>query len=231
MIVIITGGSRGIGKATALKFAEAGHHLILCSKSKEHLSKAQTEISSAFPTQVDIFDADLSKKTETAKFASFCLTIGTPDVLVNNAGVYKPGNCFNEAENQMEQMMDLNFFSAYHLTRALVPSMIEKKSGHIFNLCSIASLQSYEGGGSYSVSKFALNGFSQNIRHELKNFGIKVTAVFPGAVHTDTWGDYDNSNHRIMEANDIAEMIFAATKLSKQAVVEEILIRPQLGDL
>ena len=232
MIVIITGGSRGIGKATALKFAEAGHHLILCSKSKEHLLKAQSEISSKYPTiQIDLFEADLSKKTETAKFAAFCLTIGTPDVLVNNAGIYQPGKCFNEEENQMEQMMDLNFYSAYHLTRALVPSMIEKKTGHIFNLCSIASLQAYEGGGSYSVSKFALNGFSQNLRHELKNFGIKVTAVFPGAVYTDTWGDYDNSSNRIMEANDIAEMIFAATKLSKQAVVEEIVIRPQLGDL
>lgn len=232
MIVIITGGSRGIGKATALKFAEAGHHLILCSKSKEHLIKAQTEILSQFPTiQIDIFEADLSKKTETEKFANFCLAIGSPGVLINNAGIYKPGNCYNEEDNQMEQMMDINFYSAYHLTRALVPSMIANKSGHIFNLCSIASLHAYEGGGSYSVSKFALNGFSQNLRHELKKFEIKVTAVFPGAVHTDTWGDYDNSSKRIMEANDIAEMIFAATQLSKQAVVEEIVIRPQLGDL
>lgn len=232
MIVIITGGSRGIGKATALKFAEAGHHLILCSKSKEHLLKAQSEIITQYPIiKIDLFEADLSKKSEIIKFAALCLTIGTPDVLINNAGIYQPGNCFNETDNQMEQMMDLNFFSAYHLTRALVPSMIEKKSGHIFNLCSIASLHAYEGGGSYSVSKFALNGFSQNLRHELKNHGIKVTAVFPGAVYTDTWGDYDNSSNRIMEANDIAEMIFAATKLSKQAVVEEIVIRPQLGDL
>ena len=123
--------------------------------------------------------------------------------MVNNAGIYKHGKCIDEEDNQMEQMLAINFFSAYHLTRALVPKMIEKKSGHIFNLCSIASLQSYEGGGSYSISKFALNGFSQNLRHELKNFGIKVTTVFPGAVHTDTWGDYDNSKHRIMEANDI----------------------------
>lgn len=232
MIVIITGGSRGIGKATALKFAAAGHHLILCSKSKEHLVKAQTEISSQFPTiQIDIFEADLSQKTETENFAKFCIAIGSPDVLINNAGIYKPGNCYNEEDQQMEQMMDINFYSAYHLTRALLPSMIEKNSGHIFNLCSIASLQAYEGGGSYSVSKFALNGFSQNLRHELKNYGIKVTAVFPGAVYTDTWGNYDNSSKRIMEANDIAEMIFSATQLSKQAVVEEILIRPQLGDL
>lgn len=232
MIVIITGGSRGIGKATALKFAEVGYHLILCSKSKENLESAQKEITTKFPqVGVDIYAADLSVKTETEQFAKFCLSIGTPDVLLNNAGIYEPGKCFDEANNHMEKMMDINFYSAYYLTRALLPSMVSKKSGHIFNMCSIASLHAYEGGGGYSVSKFALNGFSQNLRHELKNFGVKVTSVFPGAVHTDTWGDFDNSQKRIMEANDIAEMIFACTKLSQQAVVEQIVIRPQLGDL
>jgi len=128
-------------------------------------------------------------------------------------------------------MMNLNLYAAYHLTRALLPKMIEKNSGHVFNICSIASLKAYEGGGSYSISKFALNGFSQNLRHELKSTGIKVTAVFPGAVLTESWGDFDNSNNRIMEAEDIAIMIYAATQVSKQAVVEEIVIRPQLGDL
>jgi short-subunit dehydrogenase len=131
----------------------------------------------------------------------------------------------------MEEMMNTNFYSAYHLTRLLLPDMILEGKGHIFNICSVASLNAYEGGGSYSVSKFALNGFSQNLRHELKRTGIKVTAVFPGAVMTETWGDFDNTANRIMEAGDIASMIVAASKLSQQAVVEEILLRPQLGDL
>ena len=109
--------------------------------------------------------------------------------------------------------------------------MIVQKRGHIFNICSIAALRAYDGGGIYSISKFALNGFSQNLRHEMKPHGIKVTAVFPGAVLTDSWGDFDNANKRIMEATDISKMIFAASTLSPQAVVEEITIRPQLGDL
>jgi short-subunit dehydrogenase len=109
--------------------------------------------------------------------------------------------------------------------------MIKNGGGHIFNMCSIASLQAYEGGGGYSISKFALNGFSQNLRHELKSTGIKVTAVFPGAVLTDSWGNFDNSNGRIMESDDIAAMVYAASNLSPQAVVEEIVLRPQLGDL
>ncbi len=109
--------------------------------------------------------------------------------------------------------------------------MMARKSGHIFNMCSVASVKAYPGGGSYSISKFALNGFSQNLRHELMPHGIKVTGVFPGAVLTDSWGNYDNTDKRIMEPSDIAEMIFAATQLSPQAVVEDIIIRPLLGDL
>ena len=105
------------------------------------------------------------------------------------------------------------------------------KSGHIFNVCSIAGLQAYANGGSYSISKFALAGFTKNLREELKPHHVKVTAVYPGAVMTNSWGDYDNSAHRIMEAQDIATMIIAATKLSAQAVVEDIVLRPQLGDL
>jgi short-subunit dehydrogenase len=76
-----------------------------------------------------------------------------------------------------------------------------------------------------------MDGFSQNLRHELKNHGVKVTTVYPGAVFTDSWAGFDNSTNRIMEADDIAKMIVAATKLSISAVVEEILLRPQLGDL
>ena len=232
MIAVITGSSRGMGKAIAKKFAHEGYDLILTSRANDSLIKVREEIISQYPkVNVNFFAADLSKVDEVKKFSNFCLQQGVPDVLVNNAGIYKPGNCSDEPEGFMEEMMNVNFFSAYHLTRSLLPNMKNNRSGHIFNICSIASLRAYEGGGGYSVSKFALNGFSQNLRQEIKDFGIKVTSVFPGAVFTDSWGDFDNSTNRIMEASDIAEMIVASTKLSKQAVVEEIVLRPQLGDL
>jgi NADP-dependent 3-hydroxy acid dehydrogenase YdfG len=109
--------------------------------------------------------------------------------------------------------------------------MMERKSGHIFNMCSIASLQAYANGGAYSISKFALHGFSKNLREEMKPHGIKVTSIHPGAVMSDSWGNYDNTEKRIMEADDIAKMIYAASQLSIQACVEDIVIRPQLGDL
>lgn len=232
MNIVITGASRGIGKAIALKFAKDANTLLLCARTKETLEKTANEIREAYPqSKVYIYTADLAVKDEVIAFGEFCLQHGIPDILVNNAGYYLPGNCIDEPNETLDSMLQANLYSAYHLTRILVPQMINQKSGHIFNMCSIASLKAYKGGGGYSISKFALNGFSQNLRQELIPYGIKVTAVFPGAVMTDTWGGFDNSQNRIMEADDIAEMIYAATKLTKQAVVEEITLRPQLGDL
>jgi NAD(P)-dependent dehydrogenase (short-subunit alcohol dehydrogenase family) len=131
--------------------------------------------------------------------------------------------------------METNLFGAYHLTRALLPQMINHPlpatGRHIFNMCSIASLDAYENGGAYSISKFALYGFSKNLREEMKRFGIKVTSVHPGAVLTDSWENFDNSSKRIMEAGDVAQLVFAASQLSPQACVEDIVLRPQLGDL
>jgi short-subunit dehydrogenase len=109
--------------------------------------------------------------------------------------------------------------------------MIQAKQGHIFNICSIASLQAYANGGSYSISKFALLGFSKNLREELKPHGIKVTAVCPGATLSASWDGFDIDPKRIMEAADIAKMVLAASQLSSMAVVEDIILRPQLGDL
>ncbi len=232
MLAVITGASRGMGNAMAMKFAKAGYDLLLCSRTMSTLETTRQSILAQAPErQVNIFAADLSHKEEVQKFADYCNSFGAADILINNAGTYTPGNCIDEAEGAMKKIMDLNFYSAYHLTRMLLPKMMERKSGHIFNMCSIASLRAYRGGGSYGVSKYAMLGFTKNIRLELTNFGIKVTAVFPGAVLTDSWGDFDNSQNRIMVVDDIVDMIFAASQLSPQAVVEEIVIRPQLGDL
>ncbi len=231
MNVVITGSNKGIGKAIAMRFAAAGHQLFLCARNAGLLENTATEIRDNYQAKVHVRATDLSVKTELFSFADWCLEQATPDMLVNNAGIYLPGNAMDEADGQMETIMDTNFYSAYHLTRKLLPAMIKKRRGHIFNICSIASLAAYDGGGSYSISKFAMNGFTKNLRHELKPLGIKVTGVFPGAVHTDSWAGFDNSNKRIMEASDVAEMVFAAAMLSPQAVVDEIILTPQLGQL
>jgi len=232
MNVIITGASKGLGKAVAEKYAAAGHTLFLCSRNEAELSKTAEALSIAYPASaVKVKPVDMSSKEQVLDFASWCLTNGTPSVVVNNAGQFIPGSVYNEAEGALEKMIEVNLYSAYYLTRALLPAMMNAKDGHIFNMCSIASLKAYANGGAYSISKFALAGFSKNLREEMKPYNIKVTTVYPGAAYTDSWSGSGVDPKRLMEAKDVAEMIFACSLLSPQACVEDIVLRPQLGDL
>jgi short-subunit dehydrogenase len=233
MNVVITGASKGFGKAIAETFAAHGHHLFICSRNEIALYKAMEELLTKYPDiKIKAKARDLSKKEEVRDFGEWLLANAYHiDILVNNAGRFIPGSIYNEPEGALEEMLQTNVFSAYHLTRVLLPAMMKRKSGHIFNVCSIASLNAYHNGGAYSISKFALHGFSKNLREELKTHNIKVTAVFPGAAYTDSWSGSNIDPKRIMEANDIAAMIYAASQLSPQACVEDIVLRPQLGDL
>jgi short-subunit dehydrogenase len=232
MNIVITGASKGIGKAIAAKYISEGNHVFICSRNKSELAATAAELNGDKGEIVRYFSTDLSEKAGVAAFSGWLLEQEiTADILVNNAGLFLPGSIYNEEEGTLEIMIHTNLFSAYYLTRALLPLMMKRKSGHIFNMCSIGSLSAYKNGGSYSISKYALMGFSKNLREEMKKYHIKVTAVYPGAVHTASWEGSDIPPSRIMEANDIAEMIYAASVLSPVACVEDIVIRPILGDL
>lgn len=231
--VLITGASRGIGKAVAEAFAAAGANLFLSSRNEVALYNTVALLQTKYPDVLIKAKAfDLSVKEQALQLGSWINENSKPvDVLVNNAGNFMPGSVHNEPDGSLETMISTNLYSAYHLTRTVIPNMMAAKSGYIFNICSIASLQAYANGGAYSISKFALLGFSKNLREEMKPHNIKVCAIMPGAVLTDSWGDYDNSKNRIMEAQDVADIIIAATNLSAGAVIEDIVLRPQLGDL
>lgn len=233
MNIVITGASKGFGRAIAQIFAEKGNTLLLTSRKEADLHKVKEELT-ANPDSCKVLlkAADLSVPEQAKAFGQWVLEhVGAPDILVNNAGLFNPGNISTEAEGSLNEMIHVNLYSAYHLTRTVLPAMMAKKSGHIFNICSIASLAAYDNGGAYSISKFALYGFSKNLRKELMPQGIKVTHVIPGAAYTDSWSGSGIDPKRIMEAEDIAKMIKAAASLSVQACVEEIVMRPQLGDL
>ena len=233
MNIIITGASKGIGKAIAEIFAAANHTLFICSRNEIDLYKAVEYLQTNYPNAtIHAKPTDMADKQALISFAQWVLNKNIPiDVLVNNAGQFIPGSIFNEDEGILEQMISANLYSAYHLTRQLLPAMMAQKSGHIFNICSIASLNAYANGGSYSISKFALLGFSKNLREEMKPHGIKVTAVMPGATLSASWDGFNIDPKRIMEVQDVAKMIYTASQLSPQAVIEDIIMRPQLGDL
>jgi len=232
MLVVITGASQGIGYAVAEAFAAEGHTLCICSKTASRLKEATESLAKKYPAAtIHSMQADLAIPEDCKTFGNWCLSLGTPSILINNAGFFLPGNLMEEEQGVLESQIAANLYSAYHTSRTLVPAMIKMGAGHIFNICSIASLQAYPQGGSYSISKYALDGFSKNLREELKDKGIKVTGVYPGATYTNSWAGSGVAPTRIMEAQDIAKMILAAAHLSPQAVVEDIVMRPLLGDL
>jgi len=233
MKVVITGGTKGIGWALAEEFASNGFDIAICSRSKEDLDHRAAALLAIYPDiQVITKTVDVSKKEQVLEFAKRVSEYwGEVDVLINNAGVFLPGAISEEEEGRLETMIETNLYSAYHMTRALLPIMIPKKKGHIFNICSIASKIAYPNGGSYSISKFALLGFSKVLREEMKEKGIRVTSILPGATWSNSWKGVDLPDERLMKASDIAKTVYSAYSLSQSAVVEDIVLRPQLGDL
>lgn len=235
MNAVITGATKGIGRAIVEKLAEQGWEIAICSRNQADLIACQNDVMEKFPaSKVYTKVADVSQKDQVLAFGEFCLSeLKQIDVLINNAGVFFPGSIYEEEEGALEKMIETNLYSAYHLTRKLLPQMMANNAGYIINMASIASFMAYPNGGSYSISKFALRGFSKVLREELKDKGIKVTTVMPGATWSHSWEGMKDQlpESRLMEAEDIAKSIWQLFTLSKSAVVEEIILRPQLGDL
>lgn len=231
-LVVVTGGSKGIGRAIVERFAQAGYALATCARQESDLESLKNHIDKTYNSVLHYLPADLSKRAGVEAFADFVKSLPYRlDTLVNNTGVFIPGAVLEEAEGNLEQMINTNLYSAYHLTRALAPLLITEKTGDIFNICSIASKTAYPNGGSYAISKFAMYGMSKVLREELKPKGVRVTAVLPGATWSASWAGVDLPEERLMKPEDVAEAIFTAKMLSPQSVMEELIIRPQLGDL
>ncbi len=231
-LAVVTGGTKGIGRAIIEKFAASGFDIVTCARKQEELVALQRDLGSKYGINVDTFRADLSVYAEARAFTDFVLKLDRDvEVLVNNAGYFTPGQITTEAEGVLESMIGANLYSAYYTTRGLAARMKERRSGHIFTMCSIASLKAYPNGGSYAISKFALLGFSKVLREEMKEYGVRVTAVLPGATRTSSWDATPLPEERFMKPEDVAEAVYGAYSLSPRSVVEEILIRPQLGDI
>lgn len=232
-LIVVTGGSKGIGRAIIEKFSSNNFDVATCSRNADDLEELKLTIKKSFPeVNIRTLTADLTDKHQVKKFCDFVKRTDQPvEVLVNNAGYFLPGEIVHEPEGTLEQMIHAHVYSAYYMTRGLAAEMMSNKRGHIFNMCSIASIKAYPNGGSYAIAKAALLGFSRCLREEMKDHGIRVTAIIPGATKTSSWEGVDLPDDRFMKAEDVAETVFAAYALSQRSVVEEIIIRPQLGDI
>jgi short-subunit dehydrogenase len=233
MNAVITGGTKGMGLAIAEIFAANGFELAVTARTQSDLDALQRDFSERFPAvKLLAFRADLSQKSEIQAFAdAIANRWPAVDVLVNNAGIFQPGKLLEDPDGFLENMLNVNFWGAYHLTRALAPAMVRAGKGHVFNICSVASQAAYPDSGAYAVTKFALLGFSKSLRMELRESGVKVTAVLPGATWTSSWAGTTLDPKRFVAAADVAKVVYHAWDTSPATVVEEIVLRPQLGDL
>lgn len=228
---VVTGATQGIGQAIAARLLTAGFHLAICARSESDLQRVKTGWQQEFSeANILAIPADFAKQEDVFRFSESILSAFPHiDVLVNNAGVFQPGTIAEEPAGQLETMMRVNLFGAYDLTRALLPMM--NAGSHIFNICSIASLHAYPNGGAYGITKYALLGFSDNLRYELGPKGIRVTAICPGATWTRSWSEAGLSRDRFMEPEDVASALWNAYSLSGKADLERIVLRPTGGDI
>jgi NAD(P)-dependent dehydrogenase (short-subunit alcohol dehydrogenase family) len=225
--VLVTGGSKGIGLAIAERFLAEKFAVTVCARGTAALAELACR-----NLGMEAVVCDLTDEGEIDRLAEqVTRRHGALDVLVNNSGEFLPGRIHDEPEGNLEAMLSANLLGAYRLTRRLLPGMIARRRGTIINVCSTASIMGYPNGGSYCIAKHGLHGFSRTLREELKPLGIRVVSLLPGATYTATWAGSDLPPDRFMPAEDVAEMAWAAYRLSPRSVVEEILMRPQLGDI
>ena len=236
-LVVISGGSRGIGKALVSQFLSQGLSVHTASRQQETLQSLTEEMKGLYGENVPLhtFSADLSQKKEITAFAqTLPFQKDQEIILVNNAGTFLPGAIHAEEEGILEKLIETNLYSAYYLSRACMPYMIKAKKGYIFNIGSTAGKHVYPNGSSYCISKFAMRGLSLALREELKPYGIRVSDLLPGPTLTDLWkdagGDLPPASYFIAP-EDIAQIVWDTYNLPVHTNVEEIVIRPQKGDI
>ena len=229
---VVTGASKGIGFSVANRLAEAGFSLFIVGRDNDRLVDAKSQLLLAGAPEVYTFAGDLSNSAVAKQCVSVIAnTWESITVLVNNAGVFLPGTMMEEEEGQFETLMTTNMNSAYHITKGLWTLLKKSPRAHVFNMCSIASITAYAAGGSYSVSKFAMLGFSKSLRLEGMPHGVRVTAILPGATLTESWAGVDLPSTRFIQPEDVANTLYSAFLINENTVMEEVILRPILGDI
>lgn len=232
-VILITGASQGIGAAIAKVFAAElpGVRLALVARNEKNL-RATASACIQLGADVEIFPADVSVEKSVQSMAkAVAKHFGPVDVLINNAGVFEGAPFAQTTVAQFDRVVAVNLRSAFLVTQAFLPAMLKAKRGDIFFMSSIAGLEAYPNGAAYCAAKFGVTGLAQVLRAETKGSGVRVCCVHPGATWTPSWAKSGVKAPRIMPAEDIARALLEVHRLSRRTVVEEIILRPQLGDL
>ncbi len=232
-VVLITGASQGIGAAIAKTFAKEvkGVRLALVARNVRGL-QATAKVCIKAGAKAEVFESDVSNEASVALMAaSVRKSFGPPDAVINNAGAFTMAPFVDTKVAEFDRMIAVNLRSAFLVTQAFLPAMLKRKSGDIFFMSSIAGLDAYPQAAAYCAAKFGVTGLAKVLRAETKDHGVRVCCVHPGATWSPSWEQSGVKPERIMPAEDIARAILDVHRLSRRTVVEEIVLRPQLGDV
>ena len=233
-IALVTGATSGIGKATAIKFAENGYNLILCGRRTEKLEELKNELSQTIKIHSLIFDVRNRKEVE-LQLNSLPNEWKNIDILVNSAGnAHGLSSIDNGDIEDWDAMIDGNVKGLLYVSRVIIPQMVDRKKGHIINLSSVAGKQTYANGAVYCASKKAVEAISEGMRLDLTEHGIKITNIAPGAVATEFSevrfkGDKEKAQkvyegYEPLLAEDVADLIFYAINAPNRVTIADVTI-------
>jgi NADP-dependent 3-hydroxy acid dehydrogenase YdfG len=230
-VVLVTGASRGIGRAIAQRFARAGADLVIAARNREDLQGLGAEIE-AMGQRYLVAPTDLRDPAAIQELAQQALGyFGHIDILINNAGIGYWAPVTELTLDQCNEMFDVNMRAVFLLTQAVLPPMIERGNGHIVNIASTSSRWTYPEGTLYCASKFAVLGFNEALAKELRTTGVRVTAVCPGQVNTYLGGSGPHTwEEDMLSGEDVAELAFQAVTLPPHAIVTEMVVWPRAED-
>ncbi len=222
---LITGGSRGIGYAVAKRFKKQGANITITARTTEQLDKAAHELNQIESGEIFAIPGDVSNDNHVHELVTDTINhYGSIDILVNNAGISKHARLHELSEDDFRQIMEINLYGVYLLCHKVLPHMLERQSGFIFNIASYAGTTGLPGSGAYGASKAGVINMSKSLQREVKDDNIKVMAICPGYVYTDMAKDSGVEREKMIQPEDIAETMVYAMNLSDSALVQQIVL-------
>lgn len=220
---LITGAGKGIGKAVAIALAKEGVNVILVARTQSDLDQVAQEVNALGVKSLTLI-ADVANINSVNNAVEKALSeFKTIDILINNAGIAAFGKFLELEPEVWERIIQVNLMGTYYATRAVLPNMIDRKTGDIINISSTAGLSGNALTSAYSASKFAVLGLTESLMQEVRKYNIRVTALTPSTVATDMAKELkltDGNPDKVMQAEDMAELIIAQLKLNRRVFIK-----------
>ena len=225
-VALVTGGNRGIGKAIAQRLASLGAAVAICGRDLHALEATAAELRST-GASVHVQRADVTDSTDvTSLVAQTESSLGAISILVNNAGMGLFGPAHEKTEQDWDTLFNTNVKSLFLVSRAVIPAMIQRRSGDIINISSLAGKNTFAGGGIYCATKWAVQGLSGCMAEDLRAFGIRVSTVCPGSVATEFSGRGGKEASKVLTAQDVAHAVAMIATQGPQSFLSEVHLRP-----